>query len=268
MTTLQQVLDAGGPDPARLATACQIVGMGTMLTPQRRSLTGLTSAATFKLTDLVAGMPGIRVGGTAISTAGGVASAKGPMIAIGSPAVLLGSAGYTIGSGDGAVRLIPKAGFIVRWAQFSGAGTATTGPTYYRASQSLAVFSTGEGTVVEIWVQLATNASGVATSTAAQVKAAILANANAMRALSSVDFNGGTGASAAGDQAPKDAPFGLYAAQVTAAGASAPKTIAPGSFFVSHDGNLVAFPDALTGVDLDYFATPRVPLEEPYPSSA
>ncbi len=265
--TLQQVLDAGGPDLSAFASAAQIVGLGTMLSRQRRVLTSLTSAAIFKLTAIDASIPGISPGGMVIGV-GGV-NALGPMIAIGAPSQVVpnGTTGLTVGAGNAAIRLFARDGYTVRYLQFSGAGTATSGVTYLRGAQALAVFASLNGNVLEIWVQLATT-SGVATSTPALIKAALLANADALKGITSVDFAGGTGASAATDQLPLDAAGSNYAATVVAAGASTAKTIAPGTCLVSHDGNLLSLPVAATGLTLDYMPAPRVPLDAVYDSSA
>lgn len=265
--TLQQVLDAGGPDLSAFASAAQIVGLGTMLSRQRRVLTGLTSAAIFKLTAIDASIPGVSPGGVVIGNTG--VNAYGPMIAIGAPSQVVpnGTTGLTVGSGDAAIRLFARDGWVVRYLQFSGVGTATSGPTYLRGAQSLAVFATANANVLEIWVQLATT-SGAATSTPALIKAALLANADVLKGVTSIDYAGGTGASAASDQLPLDAAVSNYAASVIAAGASSVKTIAPGTCLVSHDGNLLSLPTADTGLTLDYMPAPRAPLDAVYDSSA
>lgn len=266
--TLQQVLDAGGPDLSAFASAAQIVGLGTMLSRQRRVLTGLTSAATFKLSAIDASIPGISPGGMVVGV--GTVNALGPMIAIGAPSQLVpnGTTGLTVGSGNAAIRLFARDGYIVRYLQFSGAGTLTSVPAYLRNSQALAVFASLNGNVLEIWTQLATSSVGVATSTPALIKAALLANADVLKGITSIDYAGGTGASAALDQIALDAAYGVYPATVTAAGASNAKSIAPGTCIVSHDGNLLSLPTVATGLTLDYMPAPRVPLDAVYDSSA
>lgn len=266
--TLQQVLDAGGPDLSAFASAFQIAGIGTALSRQRRVLTGLTSAATFKLSAIDASIPGIAPGGLVVGV-GGV-NALGPMLAIGAPSQVIpnGTTGLTVGAGNAAIRLFARDGYTVRYLQFGGAGVSNSTPTYIRNSQSLAVFSSVAGNVVEIWVQLATSSVGVATSTPALIKAALLLNADVLKAISSIDFAGGTGASAALDQIALNAAYGIYPAAVVAAGGGAPKSIAPGSCIVSHDGNLISLPEPATGLTLDYMPAPRVPLDAIYDTSA
>lgn len=264
--TLQQILDAGGSDPALLSTVAQLIGLGTMFTQQHRIIS-FTSAATLRLSDIDPSIPGVRAGG--ILTAGSGEDGIGPMLAIPAPASLVpsGTTGLTIGTSNGAIRIQAKDGFTIRYLQFGGGGNLTSGPTYSRASQSLKVFSTGSGQVIEIWVQLATSASAVATSTPAQIQTALLADANAMRGIAVIDFAGGSGASAAFDMIGLNTNYGMYPATLVASGASAPQTLAPGTAIVSRDGNLIALPSAVAGLTIDYFPTPRMPLEEPYPGS-
>lgn len=267
--TLQQVLDTGGPDLSAFASAFQLAAIGTTFQRQRRSLTGLSSSATFKLSSIDASIPGIRPGGIVLPTAGGASATSGPFVAVNAPAQLVpnGTTGLTVGSGNAAIRIIAKDGFTIRYLQFGGATTLTTGPTYLRGAQSLAVYSSGSGYVIDVWTQLATTA-GVGTSTPALIKAAIMADANAMRGISSIDFAGGTGASAAFDQIPLTSLYGLFIPFVQAAGASAPRIVIPGMCMVSNDGNLLALPDSATAMTLDYYPTTRMPMDEPYPGSA
>lgn len=264
--TLQQILNAGGSDPAMFSAAAQIVGLGDMLAPQKRYYPVIAPGATFKLSDIDASAPGVRVGGVAFTTISGVGSLG---VAVGSPALVVpsGTAGLVLGSGNAAVRIIAKDGFTIRYMQFSGAGVATSGPTYFRASQTLKVVSSGSGKVIEVWTQLGTDASGVANSTALAVKNAILADANAMRGIATVDNYLGNGGGTADDSIPIDSPFSPRRQVTIAAGMTSPQSSALGAFLVSHDGNILAFYDAPTELQLEYAACPRVPLEEPYPGS-
>lgn len=73
--TLQQILNAGGSDPAMFSAAAQIVGLGDMLTPQHRYYPSISPAgATFKLSDIDPSAPGVRVGGTAFTTVSSIGS--------------------------------------------------------------------------------------------------------------------------------------------------------------------------------------------------
>jgi len=264
--TLQQILNAGGSDPAMFSAAAQIVGLGDMLAPQRRYYPVIAPGATFKLSDIDESAPGVRVGGTGFGTFSGVGSLG---IAVGSPALVVpnGTTGLSVGAGNGTLRIVAKDVYTIRYLQFSGAGIATSGPTYFRASQTLKVVSSGSGKVIEVWTQLATNASGQSTSTPALIKAAILADANAMRGIALVDFGPGNGAGTAADFIEIGAPFSP-APQITIdAGMTSPQGAALGAFLVSQDGNLLAFHAAPTELMLQYMACPRTPLEEAYPGS-
>lgn len=264
--TLQQILNAGGSDPAMFSAAAQIVGLGDMLTPQHRYYPVIAPGATFKLSDIDSAAPGVRVGGTAYTDILGIGSVGA---AIGAPTLDVpnGTTGLTLGSGNGAIRIVAKDGYTIRYMQFSGAGIATSGPTYFRASQSLKVLSSGSGKVIEVWTQLATSAAGVANSLASAVKAAILADANAMRGIALVDFGAGNGSGVASDAISIDSPFSPRPQLTIAAGMTSPQSAVLGAFLVSNDGNLLSFYDAPTGLQLQYTACPRVPLEEPYPGS-
>lgn len=266
--TLQQVLDTGGPDLSAFASAAQIVGLGTMLSRQRRVITGISSAATLKLSSIDASIPGISPGGMVVGVGG--LNALGPMLAIGAPSQVIpnGSTGLTVGAGNAAIRLFARDGYTVRYLQFGGAGVSDSTPTYVRNNQTLAVFVSISGTTIEVWVQLATSSVGVATSTPVLIKAALLASADAMKGITSIDFAGGTGGSAALDQIALNAAYGIYPAAVVAAGGSNPKTIVPGSCIVSHDGNLISLPQPTTGLTLDYMPAPRMPLDSVYDTSA
>ena len=264
--TLQQILNAGGSDPAMFSAAAQIVGLGDMLAPQRRYYPVIAPGATFKLSDIDESAPGVRVGGTGlISSVGG----DSLCVAVGAPtfAVPNGTAGLTLGTGNNALRIVAKDGYTIRYMQFSGAGVATSGPTYFRASQALKVVSSGSGKVIEIWTQLGTSAAGVANSTPIAVKAALLADANAMRGIVTVDFGAGNGSGVAFDGVPIGFTFSPTPQITIDAGMSTPQGSALGTFLVSQDGNLLSFYDAPTLLLLNYMACPRTPLEEAYPGS-
>ena len=264
--TLQQILNAGGSDPAMFSAAAQIVGLGDMLAPQHRYYPTIAPGATFKLSDIDSDAPGVRVGGTALTTISGGDSLG---IAVGAPSFVVpnGTTGLTLGSGNGALRIVAKDGYTIRYMQFSGAGVATSGPTYFRASQALKVVSSGSGKVIEIWTQLATDASGVSTSIPTAIKTAILADANAMRGIALIDFGAGNGGNPAFDGLPIGSPFSPVPQVTIAAGMTSPQSASLGTFLVSHDGNILAFYDAPTELQLEYAACPRTPLEEAYPGS-
>ena len=264
--TLQQILNAGGSDPAMFSAAAQIVGLGDMLAPQRRYYPSIAPGATFKLSDIDPAAPGVRVGGIAFTVVSGTQSLG---VAVGAPTLVVpnGSTGLTLGSGNGAIRIVAKDGFTIRYMQFSGAGTATSTPTYFRASQALKVVSSGSGKVIEVWTQLGTNASAQANSLASAVKAAILADTNAMRGIALVDFGSGDGTGVASDAIPFGSAFSPVPQVAIAPGMSSPQSAALGAFLVSQDGNILAFYTAPTVLQLNYTACPRTPLEDVYPGS-
>jgi hypothetical protein len=264
--TLQQILNAGGSDPAMFSAAAQIAGLGDMLTPQHRYYPTIAPGATFKLSDLDTSAPGVRVGGTALTIVSGVNSLG---VAVGAPSSVVpnGTTGLSLGSGNGVIRIVAKDGFTIRYMQFSGAGTATSTPTYFRANQTLKVLSSGSGKVIEVWTQLGTNASAQANSLASAVKAAILADANAMRGIASIDFGAGDGTSAAADDIPLTSAFSPLPQVAIAPGMTSPQSAALGTFLVSQDGNLLAFYAPPVALRLQYTACPRTPLEEVYPGS-
>lgn len=264
--TLQQILNAGGSDPAMFSAAAQIVGLGDMLAPQHRYYPSIAPGATFKLSDLDPSAPGVRVGGVAFTIVSGVTSLE---VAVGAPTLVVpnGTTGLTLGSGNGTIRIVAKDGYTIRYMQFSGGGEATSTPTYFRANQALKVLSSGSGKVIEVWTQLGTNASAQANSLASAVKAAILANANAMRGIALVDFGTGDGTAAAADAIPLTSAFSPVPQVAIASGMTTPQSAALGAFLVSQDGNLLAFYTPPIELLLQYTACPRVPLEEPYPGS-
>lgn len=128
--TLQQVLDTGGPDLSALASALQLAAIGTTFQRQRRTLSGLSSAATFKLSSADQSILGIRPGGIILPTAGGAGSLLGPLVAVNAPAQLVpnGTTGLTVGSGNAAIRIFAKDGYTIRYLQFGGATTLATTP--------------------------------------------------------------------------------------------------------------------------------------------
>lgn len=255
MPSLEKVFNAGGPDPSRLTAAMQLSAMGTMLARQRKILT-LSSQAFYKMSS--GGDPGMRA--QAVLSKGSSWWLPGHAFALEVPA---GDSGLTIGSGNGAVRVIAKAGWSVRFGLIN---PGTAGPTgsYYLASQSLSVQVSIKGRFAEIWCLVANDASIATTSTAAEVVAAILANEDAMKALAAVDFDGGTGASAV-----SAAPSVALEPVDVAATMSAPPTVIPGRFYTSFDGDMLLFANAQTGTYIaDYLAAPELPLaENEYPGT-
>lgn len=254
MSSLEKVFNSGGPDP-RLATAAQLAGMGTMLARQRKILT-LASQAFYKMSS--EGNPGMRA--QAVLSKGTDWWLPGHAFTLEVPA---GDAGLTIGSADAAVRVVAKAGWSVRFGMINP-GTAGPTGTYYLASQDLSVQVSIKGRYAEIWALVANDASIATTSTAEEVRDAILANADAMKALATVDFDGGTGA----DEVAAAPSVALEPVAVAAAMAT-PPTVIPGRFYTSFDGDMLLFGNAQTGTYIaDYVATPDLPLaENEYPGT-
>lgn len=270
--TLAQVLSAAGPDDGALRAVLQLINFGEMCRPQIRTVKPLADAATFKLSDIDPAIPGVTAGSIANGGDLKVSGTSGSAVCVGTPAQLVDSdTGLTIGSSNAAVRVIAKPGFIVRYAQFSGNALAATG-TGSRPSQGLEVFVTGKGKYCEIWVQLATGSgAGAISSTSAQVQAALLASADAMRVLATVDGNGGTGASTAIDSTLAEPCFNPSYGPEIAAGMTTQAMWGPGQFVASYDGNLVSFVVPIStaiGVQLQYRAAPAMVLDEDYPASA
>ena len=254
MSSFEQVFNAGGPDPGRLTSAAQLTELGTMLARQRPILT--ISGHVFKLSSQ----------GAAPMRAQAVLS-KGiswwlPNHTFARP-VPAGDSGLTIGSGNSAVRVIAKAGWSVR---FGIVNPGTDGPTgtFYLASQPLSVQVSIKGKYAESWVLVANDASIVTTSTAANIVAAVLANSDAMQALSTVDFAGGTGADVV-----SAAPSIATEPVAIAASVSAPPTVVPGRFYTSFDGDMLMFANTQSGTYIaDYMAAPALPLaENEYPGT-
>lgn len=267
--TLTNILNGAGPDPMFLAALQKMGNFGDMLTPQRRSVT-TAAAAILRCSTL--GIPPMRAGAVAHVTAGLAASEGGICnyyISSGSWADDVPAAGLTVGTANAQVRLIPKPGYTVRYAQFNQGSLLTTGPTYALPSQTLGVFVSLKGKVCEIWTRLANSAAIVATSTANQVIAAIRADGDAMTALQTVDAGTGTGVTAAVNSTRANiVAFRPHSALFAAAGASTPEFAPFGNFVTSQDGELIAFWNTLTDAVFDYQAAPLYPLENFYDGGA
>lgn len=251
--SIKGVFDAGGPDPGRITAAMQLSGMGAMLARQRHILT-LSAQHFVDLATL--GLPPMRA--QAVLSHGPSWWLPAHAFTLEVPA---GEDGLTVGAGNSAVRVIAKEGWSVR---FGIVNPGTNGPTgtYYLASQALDVKVAIAGKFAEIWVLAANDASIATTSIASAVRAAILASESAMRALSTVDYDGGDGTGIV------SAAASLATSPVAvAASMAAPPTVIPGRMYVSFDGSMLLFGNSDTGtVIADYVAGPAVPLaENPYP---
>ena len=233
-TSLKDVFTAGGPDPSRLTSGMQFAGMGDMLARQRHLLT-LNVAHFIRLSD--SGFPPMRA--QAVISNGRDWWLPAYTFTLEVPA---GDDGLTVGSGNGAVRVIAKEGWSVR---FGIVNPGTDGPTgtYYLASQPLSVKVAIAGKFAEIWVLAANDASIATTSIASAVRAEILASEDAMRALSTVDYDGGDGTGIV-----TAAPSLATSSVVVAATVAAPPTVIPGRVYVSFDGDMLLANDyALCG---------------------
>lgn len=252
-TSIQDVFNAGGPDPSRFTSAAQLAGLGTMLAHQQRILT-LSAQAFVRMSD--SSYPPMRP--QAVLSRG--ADWWFPAHTFTS-VVPAGEDGLTVGSGNSAVRVIAKEGWNVRFGIINPGTNGPTG-TYYLASQALSVKVSIAGQYAEIWVLAANDASIATTSIASAVRTAILANADAMRALSTVDYDGGDGTGVVAA-----APSLATTPVAVAATVSLPPTVIPGRMYVSFDGDMLLFGKAETGtVIADYLAAPAIPLaENPYP---
>lgn len=266
--TLAQILSAGGPDPAWLAAALTKADFGTMLTPQRRSVTQSSSPIT-KLSALSTPIPPMRVGAVAKFIAGGMEVFSGWGVAKGSFAVDVPATGLTVGTGNAQIRITPRPGYTVRYAQFNPGSVATTGPTYYNASFTRTIYASLKGKVCEIWTALGTTAaSAVAAQTASAVIADLLANSD-VAASCFVDVGTGTGAGNVAILTPSDlVAFRPNIGAASAVGAADPAYAAPGSFVLSQDGNLMFTVTTWTSATFEYDAAPAMALENEYESSA
>lgn len=255
--TLAHVVSAGGPDPGKLTSALQIIDCGQVLQAQRVPLIGV-NAAVFKL---AAGVAPLRVGAVAKVSGGGVGVLSTTLISKGTFAEDAPSTGLTIGAGNSSVRIVPKAGYTVRYAQFNPGGPADTG-NYFLASQGLSVFVTVAGRYAEIWVSLANDATATVTSLSSAVQAALRGNAEVMSVLDAVDGDAGNGTGVA---APS--PISTVAAYrpscsvVRAAGVGVLPAASPGTFVTSFDGRLLFFIDTVVNMALEYAAAPAVPMD-------
>ena len=262
--TLAQVASAAGPDPEKLGAALQIIDFGQVLQAQRALLLGV-SAGVFKLPDNV---PPLRAGAIAKIGSGAASTQDSAFISKGSFAVTVPSTGLTVGAGNAAVRVVPKPGYTVRYAQFNPGGPADTG-NYFLASQPLKVFISIAGKFAEIWVSLANDATAALTSLSSAVQAALLADPAVMSVLDAVDGNGGDGSSAAvaSPLAALDGFRPSCGAKI-AAGMAVFPAASPGTFVSSSDGRMLFFHDTVSSVMLEYAAAPAQPMDSNlYPGS-
>lgn len=255
MPSLKQVYNAGGPDPSRMTAAMQLSAMGMMLEVQQRTLT-LSAQHFYRMSS--EGLPPMR--GQATLSTDQFWWMPSHNFAL---AVPPGDSGLTWGAGNAAVRVVAKPGWSVRFGIINPGTNGPTG-TYFLASQSLDVKVSIKGKFAEIWVLAANDASIATTSTAAAVLAAILASEDAMKALSTVDFAGGTGANVVAAASSKAQESVLLAATVTD-----PPVVVPGRFYVSFDGDMLLFGKSQTaGFVANYIAAPEQPLaENEYPGT-
>lgn len=265
MPSLENVINAGGPDPEKLTAAFQQASIGKGLAVYQRT-TGAFGSNTpvFKLSTLTVPIPAVRPGAVAKVTAGASSVSGMAFLAKGTMSEAVPAAGLTVGTVNAAVRVIPKPGYIVRYAQFNPGGPADTG-NYFNASSALGVFVTVSGNVVEIWVSLANGATAAITSTALLVKNALLASTEAMQYLQTVDLAGGTGASTAVQST--NAALAVFRPTIgasIAAGMSILPAASPGTFVTSLDGNLAWFVDGIVGATIDYNGAPML-LDNLYP---
>ena len=259
--TIEQILNEGGDD-RRFLSAAQMVGIGSMLAWKSQNFANASSLAVFKCTEqaLEPMQPGaiVKCG----STPSFLATGKGTF----SEAVP--AAGLTIGVGNAAIRIFPKPGVVLRYAQFNPGGPGTTVPSYVNASSALKVVATKSGNVVEVWTSLANDATAVITSTPVLIKAALLADSTAMQGIASIDFAGGTGATAAvsSDNAQLTS-FRPSLGALIAATATDPAELSPGTFVLSQDGNLCFLFYPYAGLTFDYRTAPKLPMTMEYPGT-
>lgn len=254
ISTLLEKLNAAGPEPSMLATSLVAIRLGDILNPQHVQKTAPVSAV-WNLGQL--GLPPARIGGFVRALAGDLAGVSPAVFQMsGTFATILPPEGIVIGTGKSAVRVVPKAGYSVRYAQFNPGSKAPAG-AFYLASQGLKVYVTGQGSVWEVWTQLGNDASIVLTSKSADVqKSVALATAQA-GCFSIIDGNGDDGTGLA-----------VESPDVSAATRSIYGAVpAPGSLTLSRDGNLLFLPQAATKLDLQYSAAPAVSLENLYPGN-
>jgi len=257
--TIEQILNEGGDD-RRFLTAAQMVGLGGMLAWKTQTWT--STEAVNKLSAFSPPLEPMQPG--AIAKSGAVTNFLA--IGKGSFADVVPVAGLTIGAGNAAIRIFPKPGIVLRYAQFNPGGPGTTVPSYVNANSALKVVASKSGNVVEVWTSLANDATATITSTPILIKAALLAEPTAMLGIDSIDYNGGTGATAAASSplAAVTAFRPTLGAEI-AAGATAVYSLSPGTFVLSQDGNLVFVFQGANATTFDYRAAPRLPMSTEYP---
>lgn len=258
MSSFEQVFNAGGPDPGRLTAAAQLTALGTMLARQQHVL-GLDAQHFFKFSDFSAPLARPQL------TLKQQLAFRWwlPIPADFAYEVPAGEDGLTIGTGNAAVRVVAKSGWSVRFGIINPGTDGTTG-TYYLASHALEVKVSIVGRYAEIWVLAANDASIATTSLASEVRDALTASTDAMRALSTVDFNGGDGTGvvvAATSRA-------LSPVAIAATVSDSPGVV-PGRFYLSFDGDMALLNNNFTGnMVADYMAAPALPLaENEYPGT-
>jgi len=254
--TIEQILNEGGDD-RRFLSAAQMVGIGSMLAWKSQSIG--PGFVVFKCTDQ--GLEPMQPG--AIAKSGSTPTYLS--IAKGTFAETVPAAGLTIGAGNAAIRIFPKPGIILRYAQFNPGGPGSTAPSYVNASSALKVVASKSGNVVEVWVSLANSATAVITSTPVLIQAALLADPVAMQGIAAIDFAGGTGLTAAVSSPNAQlTSFRPTLGALIAASATDPAELSPGTFVLSQDGNLCfSFYDYAK--TFDYKAAPKLPLAMEYP---
>lgn len=255
--TIEQILNEGGDD-RRFLSAAQMVGIGSMLAWKTQTLAA--NLAVFKCSEqnLEPMQPGAIAKCGSVSTF--LATGKGTF------AETVPTGGLTFGVGNSAIRIFPKPGIILRYAQFNPGGPGSTAPTYVNASSALKVVASKSGNVVEVWVSLANSATAVVTSTPVLIQAALLADPVAMQGISSIDFAGGTGLTAAVPSPNTQvASFRPSLGALIAASATDPAELSPGTFVLSQDGNLCFLFYPYNEITFDYRAAPKLPLAMEYP---
>lgn len=256
--SIEQILNEGGDD-RRFLSAAQMIAIGSMLSWKTQTLSGV-NLAVFKCTEqaLEPMQPGAIVKCSSIPTF--LAIGKGSF------AEAVPSTGITIGAGNAAIRIVPKAGMVLRYAQFNPGGPGSTAPSYVNASFALKVVASKSGNVVEVWASLANDATAVITSTPALIKAALLADPIAMQGIEVIDFAGGTGATAAVSSTNAQLfSFRPSLGASIAASATEPAQLSPGTFVLSQDGNLCFVFYPYNGLTFDYRAAPKLPMLSEYP---
>lgn len=263
--TLETKINRAGPDTSMFAGALQMIRLGQMLEPRHYQPT-FTLALVVDMRTL--GLPPVSVGGSVRAVGGALSSIAGtsPYFRIaGTFATLVPSAGLTVGTSNAQVRLVPKAGYTIRYAQFNPATAGQTGTTY-NLSQSLKVYVTGSGKVWEVWTAMANNSSGVITSTANLIIAALLADPTVASICQTIDFGTGTGVSTAVESADATAAHPTFGASV-AVGAGNPASASEGRIVSSVDGNLLLFPVGASTIDIQYRPNPATSLLNEWPGS-